>query len=89
MNNLEYMEKVVNCIRSEEFLNRPLDEIEKTICSFGLNDEVLNEQPITLSEYYGKGIKIWQYPKQFAKLLLRLKDLKIDSYTEIGCRWGG
>ena len=32
---------------------------------------------------------IWQYPNQFSKYLYLLSNYKINSYIEIGCRWGG
>ena len=32
---------------------------------------------------------IWQYPNQFSKYLMLLSTLSINSYIEIGCRWGG
>lgn len=61
--------------------------IEKT----GLNNELLSEQPSELAPYYGKGLYIWQYPKQFVKYLIWLmRNAKnCNSYLEIGCRWGG
>lgn len=63
------------------------------ITTLGLNDEILSEQPLELSKYYGKGFKlrIWQYPNQFSKYLnyLATKTKKINSYLEIGCRHGG
>jgi cephalosporin hydroxylase len=71
-----------------------LDEsyMEKFVIEkIGLNNEMLSEQPPELNPYYGKGLYIWQYPKQFAKYLIWLmKNAKsCDSYLEIGCRWGG
>jgi cephalosporin hydroxylase len=57
----------------------------------GLNNENLSEQPVELVSYYGKGLYIWQYPKQFAKYIIWLmKNAKnCESYLEVGCRWGG
>ena len=68
--------------------------LEKTfIPSLGLNNENLSEQPQELSEYFGggMGLRIWQYPNQFSKYLIKLLDYKnkINSYLEIGCRHGG
>lgn len=68
--------------------------LEKTfIPSLGLNNENLSEQPKELSEYFGggMGLRIWQYPNQFSKYLIKLIDYKnkISSYLEIGCRHGG
>lgn len=74
-------------IKDAEFLEKQL------IPNLGLNDELLHEQPTELSEFYGKGLglRIWQYPNQFAKYLTLLNTVKpkIKSYLEIGCRNGG
>jgi len=59
------------------------------ILKCGLNDEILHEQPPELSPYFGKGLKMWQYPNQLAKFALFLLSAKADSYLEIGCRHGG
>ena len=65
------------------------DSLEEHICSFGLNNEILQEQPKSLSEYYGKGLLLWQYPNQLAPFIKWLCNVKVNSYLEIGCRWGG
>ena len=62
--------------------------LEKLIIKLGFNTEILGEQPAIVKDN-GGGLLIWQYPNQFAKYLLLLKDMKISSYIEIGCRWGG
>jgi hypothetical protein len=63
------------------------------IPSLGLNNENLSEQPPELSSYMGGGLglRIWQYPIQFAKYaaLLSRYAQNICSYIEIGCRHGG
>jgi cephalosporin hydroxylase len=64
-------------------------ELENFLPTLGMNNENLNEMPTHLSEYYGKGLKFWQYPNQFNKYLKYLHGKKINSYLEIGCRWGG
>ncbi len=64
-------------------------ELENFLPTLGMNNENLNEMPPHLSEYYGKGLKFWQYPNQFNKYLKYLHGKKINSYLEIGCRWGG
>ena len=64
-------------------------ELEQLLPTFGMNDEILNEMPAEFSEHFGKGVKFWQYPNQFAPYLKHLSTLKIDSYLEVGCRWGG
>lgn len=62
--------------------------LENLIISLGFNTEILREQPEVVRKN-GGGLLIWQYPNQFSKYLLLLKTLKIHSYIEIGCRWGG
>jgi cephalosporin hydroxylase len=62
--------------------------VEELITRLGYNTEVLNEQP-TFVINNGGGLRIWQYPNQFSKYLMLLKDKGIKSYMEIGCRWGG
>jgi hypothetical protein len=63
------------------------------ILKLGLNDEVLDEQPEELKDFFGKGfgLKIWQYPNQFAKYIKFLTENAndISSYLEIGARHGG
>jgi hypothetical protein len=61
------------------------------IPALGLNDECLHEQPPELSASFGKGLHIWQYPSQLAGYLVWLSRnaAHIESYLEIGCRWGG
>jgi cephalosporin hydroxylase len=63
--------------------------LEKLIPQLGLNNEALNEQPIEMADFFGKGLKIWQYPNQLSKFGSYIYNLSIESYLEIGCRWGG
>jgi cephalosporin hydroxylase len=79
----------VNFLRETKLNTLTDSELECKIAEFGLNDEILGEQPITLEEYFGKGIKLWQYPIQFAPFIKWLDTIKPKSYLEIGCRWGG
>jgi cephalosporin hydroxylase len=62
--------------------------LENLIIKLGLNTEILREQPQIVKDN-GGGLLIWQYPKQFSKYLCLLKEQNINSYIEIGCRWGG
>jgi cephalosporin hydroxylase len=62
--------------------------LENLIITLGFNTEILREQPEVVQKN-GGGLLIWQYPNQFSKYLLLLNTLKIESYIEIGCRWGG
>lgn len=60
------------------------------IPSLGLNNESLHQQPRELSDYYGKGLHLWQYPNQLSKLLgNELRKSSYSTYIEIGSRWGG
>jgi len=62
--------------------------LENLIIKLGFNTEILREQPKIVKDN-GGGLLIWQYPNQFSKYLCLLSRLKIQSYIEIGCRWGG
>ena len=64
------------------------DYLSNLIVKLGFNTEVLNEQPQIVKDN-GGGLLIWQYPNQFSKYLALLQKYKIQSYIEIGCRWGG
>jgi hypothetical protein len=61
------------------------------IPALGLNNESLHEQPPELSEYFGRGLHLWQYPAQLARYLawLSKNSAGVRTYMEIGCRWGG
>ena len=62
--------------------------LENLIIKLGFNTEILREQPQIVKDN-GGGLLIWQYPNQFSKYLSLLSEQKIQSYIEIGCRWGG
>ncbi len=62
--------------------------LENLIIKLGFNTEILEEQPQIVKDN-GGGLLIWQYPNQFSKYLCLLKEQNINSYIEIGCRWGG
>jgi cephalosporin hydroxylase len=62
--------------------------LENLIIKLGFNTEILKEQPQVVKDN-GGGLLIWQYPNQFSKYLCLLSEQKIESYIEIGCRWGG
>ena len=63
-------------------------KLEALIPSLGFNDEILHEQPQIVKDNTG-GLKIWQYPNQFAKYLVYLQTLNPQSYCEIGTHRGG
>jgi cephalosporin hydroxylase len=50
------------------------------------NIETLQHRYALLLERF---LLIWQYPNEFSKYLVLLSKQKIQSYIEIGCRWGG
>lgn len=62
---------------------------ERLIQELGLNDEGIDEFPEHLHKHCGQGLRIWQFPNQFAPYLAALADLRIDSYLELGIRHGG
>jgi hypothetical protein len=77
----------VQIIRDSDVLENS-SELEILMCRLGFNTEGLHEQP-GIVKRNGGGLYIWQYPNQFSKYLLLLLQYKIESYIEIGCRWGG
>ena len=90
--NILELKKIISEISSDKISD--IDFLENNLIpNLGLNNELLNEQPIELSKYYGTGLglKIWQYPNQFSKYLNLLFKYKgqIKSYLEIGCPNGG
>ena len=58
---------------------------------FGFNDENPEELPAEMLAQPGLGLRIWQYPNQFALYMAWLvsKANQINSYMEIGTRHGG
>jgi cephalosporin hydroxylase len=74
----------VNCID-------PIYLEKEFIPKLGLNNESLHEQPVELSDFFGTGLHLWQYPSQLAHYLVWLTHnaKNVRNYTEIGCRWGG
>jgi hypothetical protein len=78
-------------ILSDDLLNDEKYMEQFTIEKIGLNKEGLMEIAPELQPHCGKGLYIWQNPRQFAKYLTWLfqNAQKYSSYLEIGCRWGG
>jgi cephalosporin hydroxylase len=89
INKIKSLEEIINFIHGDEFDKLSNNQLVHEISTFGLNDEVTEEQPIHLSEYFGKGIRMWQYPIQLAPYIKWLRTLNVKSYCEIGVRWGG
>lgn len=80
----------VGLIRAEDTssLSDPR-RLEELLLKLGLNDEGLEEYPESLYPYCGKGLRIWQYPIQFADYLVDVSRLGLRSYLELGIRHGG
>lgn len=86
---MKTIEQAILDIRGFDFKSASQKEIEEVLPTFGLNNEELDEFPKKFEQYFGWGVRFWQYPNQFSKLLSFLKDKDINSYFEIGVRWGG
>lgn len=87
--NIKSMKESIDFLRKANIKDMSNKRLEEHICSFGLNDEFIHEQPTSLYEYYGKGLKVWQYPNQLAPFMKYICDFKASSYLEIGCHYGG
>ena len=86
---MKSIEKAIESVREFDFKSATQREIEEILPTFGMNDESLDEMPEIFKPFFGWGIKFWQYPNQFSKLLSFFKDKEINSYLELGVRWGG
>jgi hypothetical protein len=86
---MKTIDEAILAVKNFDFKSASQKEIEEALPSFGMNNEYLSEMPKIFEPYFGWGIKFWQYPNQFSKLLCFLKDKEIDSYFEIGVRYGG
>jgi hypothetical protein len=71
-----------------EDLLRPA-HLENLLIRLGLNDEGIEEFPPELHPFLGQGLRVWQYPSQFSKYLVKIATLDIRSYMELGVRHGG
>jgi hypothetical protein len=87
------MKKTINesieFLKTIDFKNISQEDLETILPTLGMNDECTHQMPGILLDYFGWGLKFWQYPNQLSKLIKFISTLNIDSYTEIGCRWGG
>lgn len=81
----------IGALRSatDEELRDPVFLEKSLLPRLGLNDEGLVQTPDELHPVCGRGIRIWQYPSQFAPYIAFLGGLGIRSYLEIGVRHGG
>ena len=58
---------------------RDPDRLEALILALGLNDDGLEDFPPALRPHCGHGLRIWQYPREFARYLAQL--------VRLGVRW--
>lgn len=79
----------IELLRSSKIDTMSVEELEKFLPTLGMNDECTDQMPAHLSEYFGWGLKFWQYPNQLSRLVQFLSKINVSSYAEIGCRWGG
>lgn len=91
--NLSTIPKAIALVESvpEDKLKDVIFLERELIPSLGLNNENIWEQPLELSQFFGTGLHIFQYPNQFAHYLAWLAEHGKGSqtYVEIGSRWGG
>jgi cephalosporin hydroxylase len=83
------MKDLLEIIRGIDLKKITQEDLENLLPSLGMNGENGHEMPQHLSQHYNVGLRFWQYPNQFSKYLKLLSKFKINSYLEIGCRWGG
>jgi hypothetical protein len=62
--------------------------LERRLLDVGLNDELRDEFPAAL-HHAGGGLRLWQYPNQFAPYLIEISRHGVRRYLEIGVRYGG
>ena len=86
---MKTIEEAIQSVKDFDWKNSTQEEIENILPTFGMNDEQLFEMPKEFEPNMGWGIKFWQYPNQLSKLITYLRDKEINSYFEIGVRWGG
>ena len=86
---MKTIDEAIQSVMNFDFKTATQKEIEEILPTFGMNDEYLEEMPKIFEPFFGWGVKFWQYPNQFSKLLNFLKNKDIESYLEIGVRYGG
>jgi len=65
------------------------DRLEEFLPRLGLNADLPELIPPHLHWALGKGLRVWQYPGQFAPYLVRIAHRPVRSYLEIGVQHGG
>jgi Methyltransferase domain len=63
--------------------------LEALLPRLGINDDMPELIPRHLHWALGEGLKVWQYPCQFAPYLVRVARRPVRSYLEIGVQHGG
>lgn len=87
--------KLENClkqIRDEKIDNlKNVDYLEKILPTFGIDPSLkrIGTLPLNLEPFCDKDIGFAQYPNQFSRYLKELSDKRIESYMEIGVKFGG
>ncbi len=76
-------------VSADSKLLESAETVAQLVAQTGLNDEQPSEWPSCLAPFLGQGLRIWQYPCQFAPYLCYLRDKNIRRYMEIGVRHGG
>lgn len=79
----------IELLQSVNLNKMDLTELEDFLPTLGMNNECTDQMPTSLSNYFGWGLKFWQYPNQLSKLIQFISKIKVSTYVEIGCRWGG
>lgn len=83
---LSRIERIRSC--GPDSLRDP-DRLESILLELGLNADGLEDFPRSLRPHCGRGLRIWQYPREFARYLAHLMGLAVRSYLELGVRHGG
>jgi len=65
------------------------DRLAALVLDLGLNDDGLADFPPSLRPQCGGGLRIWQYPQEFAAYLAQALERVPRSYIELGIRHGG
>ena len=65
------------------------EHLERFLPRLGINDDLPELIPPRLHWALGKGLRVWQYPCQFAPYLAHVAGRRVRSYLEIGVQYGG
>jgi hypothetical protein len=89
VNPLEYYVNLIRNAPIEELLDQK--KLEELICKCGLSNDgyMLRELLPQYLQYTGYGLHIQQNPKEYTEYLLKVSELSISRYMEIGVRFSG